>query len=88
MKDPGPSLRLEGGNKDYELPQIEDNQIDDYDEYQFNSGGSSKVDKTVDPELQKKYQDLLKESSLIKEEHKSNVKELNNKIQELDSTLK
>lgn len=32
----------------------------------------------------KKYNDLLKEQSLLKEEHKSNIKELNTKIEELE----
>lgn len=45
------------------------------------SGGSNKED-------QKKFNDLLKEQDLIKEEHKSNIRELNIKVEELELQLK
>jgi hypothetical protein len=32
----------------------------------------------------KKYNDLIKEQTLLKEEHKSNIKDLNTKIEDLE----
>jgi len=32
----------------------------------------------------RKYNDLIKEQSLLKEEHKSNIRDLNTKIEDLD----
>jgi len=36
----------------------------------------------------KKYQDLLKEQLLLKEEHRGNIKELNVKIEDLEIQVK
>jgi hypothetical protein len=36
----------------------------------------------------KKYNDLIKEQSLLKEEHKSNIKDLNTKIDDLEIQIK
>ena len=72
------SLKLEGGIKDYELPEINEDVPGDL----LGAPATSTV------EDQKKYNDLIKEQELIKEEHKSNIKELNTKIEELELQLK
>jgi len=41
-----------------------------------------------DPEIVRKYNELLKEQTLLKDEHKSNIKGLNDKIGELEIQFK
>ena len=36
----------------------------------------------------RKYNDLIKEQSLLKEEHKSNIRDLNTKVEDLDIQVK
>jgi len=74
------TIRIEGGTKDYELPEVNE-ELAGNTGFDHLTGGSSEG---ADPHLQKKYSDLIKESTLLKEEHKSNMKDLNTKIEDLE----
>jgi hypothetical protein len=67
LKEQVATLKLEGGLKDYELPEINE-EVPGLD--LLMGAQSSAAD-------QQKYNDLVKECTLLKEEHKSNVKDLN-----------
>lgn len=69
LREVSPSIRLEGGMKDYELPEINEDLVSADVEILFNSNPGSKVD----PEIVQKYQELMKEQIMLKEEHKSNI---------------
>ena len=74
------TIRVEGGTKDYELPEVNE-ELSGNTGFDHLTGGSSEG---ADPHLQKKYSDLIKESTLLKEEHKSNMKDLSTKIEDLE----
>lgn len=65
-------MKIEGGLKDYELPEINEDVPCD-----LGTPSSS-------GEELKKYNEMVKECTLLKEEHKANVKDLNVKIEELE----
>lgn len=72
--------------KDYELPEINEDVLGsdlDYfqDENQASNGKS-------DPEIVQKYNEMIKEQNLLKEEHKSNVAQLNTKLEEFELQIK
>lgn len=72
--------------KDYELPEInEDVLCSDIDCFQNEYPASN--DKS-DPEIIQKYNEMIKEQQLLKEEHKSNVAQLNNKLEEFELQIK
>lgn len=81
LEETVPSLKLEGGNNDLNLPEIEDLSLSEFDDF-FNilGDGSGTKNQRSNDELQGKYNTLVKEISLLKEEHKSNIKDLNTKI--------
>ncbi|CDW86141.1 UNKNOWN [Stylonychia lemnae] len=88
LKEPAPSLRLEGGTKDYDLPEIEDGEVDGFDDNPLiQDSPAIRNDKQSDPEIQKKYISLLQEMNLLKEEHKSNIKDLHVKIEQYESSI-
>ena len=68
--------------KDYELPEINEDLCGSV--FDTLLGGVSGEEATQDPQLLRKYNDLIKEQSLLKEEHKSNIRDLNTKIEDLD----
>lgn len=68
--------------KDYELPEINEDLAGSVFDSLLGGGGSAAGE--ADPELLKKYNDLIKEQGLLKEEHNSNIKELNTKIDDLE----
>lgn len=70
FRDTIPTIRLEGSSKEYELPEIED-QDDDVMTSRMVANNSEHI---------KKIQDLQKEINMQKEEHKDNIKDLNSKI--------
>ncbi len=78
LRDQTPQLKLEGGFKDYELPEI--NEGPDF----FGSEFSSSSGASEDPGLRAKYNELLSEQSLLKEEHKSNIRELTLNVEALE----
>jgi hypothetical protein len=59
LRETAASIRIEGGMKDYELPEINE----DIAGSVFDSllGGCGVASSDVDPELLKKYNDLIKE---------------------------
>ena len=57
--------------KDYELPEINEDLASSV--FDTLLGGVSGEEATQDPQLLRKYNDLIKEQSLLKEEHKSNI---------------
>ena len=67
--------------KDYELPEINE----DISGVDLLIGGPSSND---DQQQNKKYQELINEQSLLREEHKSNIKELNTKIGDMEIQLR
>ena len=73
------TIKVEGGIKDYELPDINEELVG----FDYFTGGASE-----DPQLLKKFNDLTKEQALLKEEHKSNIKELSTKVEEMELSLK
>jgi hypothetical protein len=80
-------LKLEGGVRDYDLPDIEDaSGIDFFEDYRTGGGPSALQPRpaSTDENLQKKYQEIQKEMNLLKEEHKSNIRDLDSKIEEQD----
>ncbi len=81
LREVTPTIRIEGGMKDYELPEITEEVVGGEIEclLEENSAGGK-----ADPEVVKKYNELIKEQQLLKEEHKSNVAQLNNKIEEYE----
>jgi hypothetical protein len=68
--------------KDYELPEINEDLAGSV--FDTLLGGVSGEEATQDPQLLRKYNDLIKEQSLLKEEHKSNIRDLNTKVEDLD----
>ena len=86
LREVTPTIRLEGGMKDYELPEIADDAVSaDYDCFQDDkqpNGGKA------DPEVVQKYNELINEQQLLKEEHKSNVAQLKNKLEEFELQIK
>ncbi len=72
---------MEGGIKDYELPEINEEIAGSVFDCHFGGRNSSGE---ADQELLRKYTDLLKEQNLLKEEHKSNIGQLNTKIDDLE----
>lgn len=82
LREQAPSIKLEGGNKDYDLPDIEDTEVDFFEDYKGFAIGQGNFD--GNDGFQKKYQELLKEVTLLKDEHKSNVKDLDMKIDQQD----
>ena len=87
LRDPTPTLSLEGPNKDYELPDIEDLDADSALETPYLARAKT-VEEKPDQEKLKQLQEMQKELNLQKEEHKSNVRELNQKKEELEIKLK
>ena len=83
LREQAAVIRIEGGLKDYELPDINEDLAGSV----FDSllGGTSSNDTGhSDPQLLKKYNDLIQEQNLLKEEHKSNIKDLTTKIDDLE----
>lgn len=65
-----PILRLEGGNNDSNLPEIEDLSLSEFDDF-FNLLGENTNNRNQGEasEIQIKYNTLQKEILLLKEEH-------------------
>ncbi len=72
-------IKMEGVNRDYDLPEIDDNDI----ALGEPSSGVKKQNKEVGIQ-----EELRKEIVLLKEEHRSNVKELSQQVEELTIKLK
>ena len=83
LRELAPSMKIEGGMKDYELPDINE-EIPEY-AFGFSPQQSSSNQSSADV---KRYNDLQKECNLLKEEHKSNIKELNTKIEDLELQIR
>ena len=86
LREQAASIRIEGGMKDYELPEINEDLAGSV--FDTLLGGASGEEATQDPQLLRKYNDLIKEQSLLKEEHKSNIRDLNTKVEYLDIQVK
>lgn len=68
--------------KDYELPEINEDVLgSDLDCFQDDTQASNGKQ---DPEIVQKYNEMLKEQHLLKEEHKSNIAQLNTKLEEFE----
>jgi uncharacterized coiled-coil protein SlyX len=78
IKESAAIMRIEGGLKDYELPEINEDLAGSV--FDTLLGGLDINEGSQDPQVVKKYNDLIKEQALLKEEHKSNIKDLNTKI--------
>ena len=72
--------------KDYELPEINEDLAGSV--FDTLLGGASGEEATQDPQILRKCNDLIKEQSLLKEEHKSNIRDLNTKVEDLDIQVK
>ena len=90
LRENVPVIRIEGGEKDYDLPEIEDGGVDFYEDIyppSNQSNPSRPVTSGDVSEWQKKYQEIQRELNLIKDEHKSNLKDLKLKIDEYETQV-
>lgn len=86
LREQAAIVKIDGGMKDYELPEINEDLAGSV--FDTLLGGGATDEGSQDPLLLKKYNDLIKEQTLLKEEHKSNIKDLNTKIEDLDIQVK
>jgi len=83
LREQTPTIKIDGGFKDYELPDISDLSDDT-----SSSSWSGSLDSPADPELRARMAELQKEQSLLKEEHKGNLRDLNSKLEAFELQVK